>query len=199
MIKKQAIITFLLASYVLTSTQPSCVNDNQHTILQDITITLSKKKNKTDCTDLCGQKLKDCLNCQTKESFLQNILELDDLTALAYWRSLTLQEYIDAIDNFTPEEWDVYYQSRDTQYRQCFPSTLFEQRKILKNLHRPWGLYATLKSFFTREVDQAQDYKKAIEHVHTLCKTIPELSDYMTELASQFESHKQHLFKKGTS
>lgn len=85
-----------------------------------------------DCTSFQGQRLKDCMACQTKESFRKNMLKLTDATVLAYLKNLAIDEYVYALSNYNEEQWQEFIESRKKSNQELFPHSLNKQRRCIK-------------------------------------------------------------------
>lgn len=109
-------------------------NNNKQTIEQHITISLEKPK-LSDCSSLQGTPLKECMACQGPESFRENMKALNDYTAVAYWKSLELREYVDALCMYTSEQWAEFYKSRDAQNQHLFTPELHNLKRRIKLLY----------------------------------------------------------------
>ena len=109
--------------------------NNAHEVEQKVIVT-QPKKDPTDCTQLQGKDLMDCMACQSSENLKKNLMNCNDRMAHYYFVNLPhIEAYCELLQNFTEEEWNLLYESRQIAARENFPKTLEEQRNMLKKLY----------------------------------------------------------------
>lgn len=155
---------------------PTFNNNNKQTIEQNITISIDKQK-LSDCSQLQGTPLKECMACQTPESFRNNLKALDDYTALAYWKNLTLREYTDNLGKFTHEQWLEFYQSRAPENQKFFLSDLGTLKSRIKRIYIN-AYYYWLGSFLwsgqdANKVDDLNEFIQAYEYALERGRILP--------------------------
>ncbi|MCX5922308.1 MAG: hypothetical protein NTX86_03195 [Candidatus Dependentiae bacterium] len=173
------------------------INENHQHIIQDITITIDKKDN--DCSLMHGTQLRECLACQSKEKFIAHISALNDPTALAYWRSLTFTEYVNALKNFTEDDWTLYWKSRTQEYQNNFPPTLEAQRLMIKKIYvgSPWIPW--IKKLLTgKSHDHANDLEKIMQSYDKNCDFDPQAVYKRNQRLLKFEIARNQLFEEKT-
>lgn len=142
---------------------PTFNNNNRQTIEQNITIALEKPK-LSDCSQLQGTPLKECMACQAPQDFRQNMKALNDHTALAYWKDLNLREYTDALCKFTNEQWLEFYKSRAPENQKFFLSDLHTLKRRIKRIYI-CAYYYWIGSFFWsgQDADKVDDLDEFIQ------------------------------------
>lgn len=116
---------------------------NQHTIDQHVVLA-APKTDPTDCTQLQGTQMMDCMACQSSVNLKKNLMNFNDRMASLYFKQLSIEQYHEALQNFTESDWQAFFASRNPESQDGFPKTLEEQRVMLKKAY----LHFYFDSFF---------------------------------------------------
>jgi hypothetical protein len=108
--------------------------ENTHNITQQVVIALPPK-DPSDCSHASGNKLIEQMHCQSSENFKKNLMNFNDRMARYYLMSLSAEQYYEMLQNFTEQEWKIFYDSRQKESRHLFPATLKEQKNALKRAY----------------------------------------------------------------
>lgn len=108
---------------------PTIINDNNHTIK------VVPKANPTNCSYLTGKALKDCMACQSPENFRKNLVNFNDKMAISYFLSLNINEYQQALKNFTEDQWQEFFKNRSREFQKFCPCNLNAQKFVLKFIY----------------------------------------------------------------
>jgi hypothetical protein len=131
--------------------------NNAHDLEQKVVVT-TPKKDPTDCTQLHGPEFMECMACQSSENFKKNLMACNDRMAYYYFVHLFfIEDYYEALQNFTEQEWQSFYESRQPQARENFPKTLKEQRAMLKALYIEAYFYNYLEYLFSSQSSNNTD------------------------------------------
>jgi hypothetical protein len=100
-------------------------NDNRHTI------NINNHDPEYPCVALFGNKLIDCLACQSPEGLKKNFKKLNIRAARYYLFCLTLDRYREFLRFFDEHEWQEYWNSLSQDDKPLMPATIKEQQEIV--------------------------------------------------------------------
>jgi len=178
--------------------------DNAHTIGQQVIVT-PPKKDPTDCSQLQGKEMMDCMACQSSENFKKNIMNFNDRMAANYFKQLGIEEYHEALLNFTEIEWQTFYASRNPKNKDSFPKTLEEQKTMLKliylyayydnlaNLHNALEYLWSGNTQFNRD-----SLEKLISDYHTRCLNGRISNSTLSSVEAQFYWNRKKIFNQSS-